>query len=236
MSDRYRLIQASTPTRPEIPTNYRNAIVTGDARELAKALPDASVDLIFTDPPYLRDFLPLYGWLATEAARVLKPGGFVLAYAGNVWKAEIMRYFADVPGLTYFWDFVAMHSGMGAIVWNRRVVARHKSILSFVKGEGRPRCNVLGVWTGSGADKRYHTWGQDESTARYYIDCFSAVGDIVLDPFCGGGTTPAMARLLDRQYLAFELDPAMAEKARVRLATVQPLLFPPELGQERLAL
>ena len=45
-------------------------IITGDARELAKAIPDESVDLIFTDPPYPREFLPLYGWLAETAARV----------------------------------------------------------------------------------------------------------------------------------------------------------------------
>ena len=37
-------------------------IITGDARELAKAIPDESVDLIFTDPVY--DRIDDYRWLA----------------------------------------------------------------------------------------------------------------------------------------------------------------------------
>src|SRR5437762_10705349 len=41
-------------------------------------LPDASVDLIFTDPPYDRDSVPLYGDMANIAARVLRPGGSLL--------------------------------------------------------------------------------------------------------------------------------------------------------------
>lgn len=36
----------------DIPPEYLNQIVTGDARELAKRIPDESVDLIFTDPIY----------------------------------------------------------------------------------------------------------------------------------------------------------------------------------------
>jgi hypothetical protein len=32
-----------------------NSIVTGDCRELSRAIPDHSIDLIFTDPPYLKE-------------------------------------------------------------------------------------------------------------------------------------------------------------------------------------
>ena len=41
-----------------------NEIITGDARELAKDIPDNSIDLIFTDPPYAKEYIPLYGWLS----------------------------------------------------------------------------------------------------------------------------------------------------------------------------
>ena len=41
-------------------------------------LPDNSVDMIFSDPPYVKDLIHTYDWLAQEAARVLKPGKFVL--------------------------------------------------------------------------------------------------------------------------------------------------------------
>ena len=45
---------------------------------------DNSIDLIFTDPPYPREYLPCYDWLAKESMRVLKPGGFVLAMCGGM--------------------------------------------------------------------------------------------------------------------------------------------------------
>ncbi len=200
-----------------------DTIITGDARELARVIPDESVDLIFTDPPYLREFLPLYGWLAETAARLLKPGGFVLAYCGTYWKFDAQKMLGG--HLDYFWDFVNKHAGMGSILWQRKVVARYKSILAFSKGKGLPRCNVVDLWNGSGADKAYHVWGQDESTARYYISCFSAPGAIIFDPFVGGGTTPAVCKVLGRHYLAFEIDPAVAERARQRVHDTQMPLF-----------
>lgn len=202
--------------------NITNRIVTGDARKLCKDIPDCSIDLIFTDPPYDRGSIPLYGWLSREAARVLKPGGFLLAYVGNYWKYETLLQMG--PHLTYFFDYITLMPGDNSILWPRRTIARHKSILAFVKGQGKPRCNVLSVWTATAADKRFHVWGQDESTARYFIDCFSSPGDLIWDPFTGGGTVPYVCKVLGRNFIAYDIDPVAAETARERLKTVQPLL------------
>ncbi len=202
-----------------IDTSLLNQILTGDCQELIRQIPDESIDLIFTDPPYPKEFLPLYSWLAREAARVLKPGGFLMAYAGGMYKHEVMMALGQY--LTYFWDYVALDSGAGTVVWPRKTVARHKSILAYSKGTGKPRCNTLDVWNGSGKDKRYHSWGQDVTTARYYIDCFSRQGQIVLEPFTGGGTTCVASKLINRHYIGFELSPESAEIARERLDTMQ---------------
>lgn len=204
---------------------WLDSIVTGDARELVKALPDQSVDLIFTDPPYLKKYMTLYDLLAAEAPRVLKPDGFLLVYAGTYWKAEVMQRLSTME---YYFDFILINSGNSPIMWVRKVISRHKSILAYRPqgSSGHPRTNVLSLWNGSGEDKRYHTWGQDESSARYYIDCFSQPGDLVLDLFCGGGTTPAVCKTIGRKYLAFELDPETAEVARDRVARTFLPLFP----------
>lgn len=58
-------------------------IYTGDARELAREIPDESVDLIFTDPVY--DRIDDYKWLAETAARVLNATGHLLAWQGQPW-------------------------------------------------------------------------------------------------------------------------------------------------------
>ncbi len=49
-----------------------------------------SVDFIITDPPYPKEFLPLYGDLAKFGARVLKPGGLLIVMCGQSWLPQIM--------------------------------------------------------------------------------------------------------------------------------------------------
>jgi DNA modification methylase len=202
-----------------------NQIYTGDCRDLSRGIPDGSIDLIFTDPPYLEKFIPVYEWLAIEAVRILKPDGFALVYTGDYWKDVVMSLMRQ--HLKYYWDFILVQSGFGTMIWAKRIIARNKSILAYQKIESvnKTRTNVLSRWEGSGSDKRFHTWGQDESSARYYIDCFSEPGDIIFDPFCGGGTTPVIAKMTDRNYLSFEIDQNTADIARNRIANSQPLLF-----------
>jgi site-specific DNA-methyltransferase (adenine-specific) len=70
----------------------RAAIYHGDCLEVLRALPDASVDAVVTDPPYELGFMGK-GWDASgiayrvdlwaEALRVLKPGGHLLAFGGT---------------------------------------------------------------------------------------------------------------------------------------------------------
>lgn len=182
-----------------------------------RALPvaDNSIDLIFTDPPYLEKFVPCYEWLSAEAARVLKPGGFCLAMAGGYYLDKVMVNMSK--HLSFFWKFELFMSDVSTVIWPRKVIARSKPILAYVKGKGMPQCNVLGAMVGGGNDKRFHHWGQDVESARYYVDVFSKEGDIVLDPFVGGGTTIIAAELIGRKAIGFDLDWAAVQTTRVRL-------------------
>jgi len=76
---------------------------------------------------------------------------------------------------------------------------------------------VYDPFAGDGNDKRFHHWGQDMKSARYYIDCFSRERDVVADPFCGGGTTPVVSKYLRRRWWACDLDAAAVEQARGRV-------------------
>lgn len=222
------------------PNDENQGIYAGDAMELAKEIPDESVDLIFTDPPYPKKYLPCYEWLAEESARILKPGGFVLAMCGQPYLDKIFPMMSS--RLDYFWKYEVGLSGWGCgVVWpkgNTRVniIVRSKPILAYSRGPALPRTSTLSLFYGSGGDKRFHVWGQDVVSARYYTDCFSAIGDVVLDPFAGGGTTAAACGLIGRKWLAFEIDPEVAEKARERVRNTQPPLFVQEPEQKELPL
>ena len=53
----------------------------------------------------------------------------------------------------------------------------------------------------------------------------SRPGDIVLDPFCGAGTTPLVALQYHRRYLGIELNPEYIALIEKRIAVVQPTLW-----------
>ncbi len=183
-----------------------------------------SVDLIFTDPPYLREFLPCYGWLAREAMRVLKPGGFVLAMCGGMYINQIFAIM-DGAGLSFYWKYeIDMPGWATGQVWHRgqglrtTIAIRQKSILAYSKGENGARTATIDRFDCSGRDKTYHAWGQDVASARYFIDCFSAEGDLVADPDVGGGATLQACELIGRRCLGLDLDPAALATSAARLA------------------
>ena len=208
-------------------------IINGDCQELSRQyIPDRSVDLIFTDPPYPKQYLYLYKWLAEEATRVLKPAGFLIAYTGPYWKAEVMKYMNKK--LVYFYDFVLAHKGNTSILWPRRVISGYKSLLCYHLKDVKqplPVTNVLGRYDGTGGDKRFHHWGQDANTARYYIDVFSREGDLVVDYFLGGGTFAEVSKRLGRRFIGFEKDEASFTMAKDR---IEGALGPAEKGRQEL--
>lgn len=206
-------------------------LIYGDARAISEnIIKPQSVDLIFTDPPYLKKYLWVYKWLAQEAVRVLKPNGFLIAYSGAYWKNEAMKRLESK--LEYFYDFILIHKGNTTILWPRKVITGYKSLLCYrIKGSTAvPRTNVLGKYNGTGGDKRFHMWGQEANTARYYIDCFSQEGDTVIDYFLGAGTFAEVSKSLNRNFVGFEIDKNTFEIARAR---VDGALGPFEKGRQQ---
>jgi site-specific DNA-methyltransferase (adenine-specific) len=204
----------------------------GDARAMApEVVQPNTIDLIFTDPPYQKKYLGLYDWLALEAARALKPNGFLIVYSGIFWKQQIMETLGK--RLDFFYDFVLIHRGNTTILWPRRVITGYKSLLCYrLKGsKAVPRTNVLGKYNGLGDDKRFHKWGQDANTARYYIDCFTHEEDLVIDYFLGAGTFAEVCKALNRNFIGFEIDGDTLNTARDRLNGA---LGPKEKGRQQL--
>lgn len=57
---------------------------------------------------------------------------------------------------------------------------------------------------------------------EYLIRTYSLEGQIILDPFCGSGTTAIAARNLGRQFIAGDITQEYVELARTRLANTDP--------------
>jgi len=204
-------------------------IAQWDVRNLPLA--DESVDMIFTDPPYIKSQLEMYSAVAQEAMRVLKPGSFVAAMCGGNGLNRIMRWFDDA-GLEFYWLYqLGMTGYQTGVVWkngnnNVPISTRTKHVLVYSKGKALARVATVGLYWAGGADKRWHYWGQDIDSHRYYIDCFSAKGDAVLDPMCGGGTTGVACALLGRQVWLGDRDWSALEQTVRRMAGERESLDP----------
>jgi DNA modification methylase len=84
--------------------------------------------------------------------------------------------------------------------------------------------NARSVWTittQAYPDAHFATF--PEAIPERCIKAGSRVGDLVLDPFCGSGTTGQVALRLGRCFVGVELNPQYAELARKRIGGAAPL-------------
>ncbi len=76
------------------------------------------------------------------------------------------------------------------------------------------------VWTLPGASTRDHPAPFPVALAERLIRMFSFVGDVVLDPFLGTGTTSIAAARCGRNSIGFEVDPHYFTLARANVGAV----------------
>jgi DNA modification methylase len=206
---------------PDMPMEYRNQIVTGDARELAKAIPDESIDLVFTDPIYSN--IDDYRWLAETAARVLKPDRACLAWYSKPNHSEVKRAL-ESAGLKYVYDldYVVVAKSYRLVHFHLFCWTTHCMWLN--KGHFAPDPWVPDTVISTNGTNGSHKWNKNPEALMTWLEGFTAIDSVVWDPFLGGGTTIAVCKMLGRNFIASEIDPATAEQARERVAKTQPPL------------
>ena len=80
-------------------------------------------------------------------------------------------------------------------------------------------------WTLTGASTREHPAPFPLELANRLVRMFSFVGDTVLDPFTGTGTTLVAALKAERNSIGVEIDPIYFEMAKARLESENTSLF-----------
>jgi site-specific DNA-methyltransferase (adenine-specific) len=199
----------------------RFRLFVADVGSVIEQIEPGSIDCIVCDPPYPREFLPVYGDLARTAAQVLKPGGSCLVMAGQSYLPEILA--AMTPHLRYHWTVAYLTpGGQSAQLWERRVNTFWKPVLWLIKdSEG---AGHAGDWVSDVArsapndnDKRFHHWGQSESGMADLVRRFTRAGDTVFDPFLGGGTTGVAALASNRLFVGSDVNAEAVARSRRRL-------------------
>jgi modification methylase len=129
---------------------------------------------------------------------------------------ETMIWAARDPGTrNYTFNYEALKAG------NDDVQMRSDWLFPLCTGEERLK----------GADgKKLHPTQKPEALLARVMLAASRPGDLVLDPFCGTGTTGAVAHRLRRRFFGIERDADYAKAAARRIAAIEPLPEPSLAG------
>jgi DNA modification methylase len=212
----------------------------GDCLEVMKQIPDKSVDLVLTDPPYNIarennfstmgragiDFgewdkgFDLFSYI-DQVSRILKKDGSFVVF--NAWRnlGSIANY-AEKQGFNTK-DMIRLEkSNPMPRNRDRRYIADYECAIWFVKKGAK--------WTFNRQDSKYqrpkfvagiesglHPTQKNLGLMQELLKIHSNKGDTVIDPFMGSGTTGVACKNLNRKFIGIEQDPSYFEIAKGRI-------------------
>ena len=203
----------------DIPEGYCT-LFCSDIRDGLGEVEDESVDFIITDPPYPKEFIPLYSDLSAVASRVLKPGGSLIVMTGQSYLPEVIDRLSE--HMLYHWCLAyTTPGGQSPQLFQKKVNSFWKPVLWFVKDE------YNGDWIGdvlkspvNDNDKRYHEWGQSLNGIKDIVERFTNPEDVILDPFLGGGTTGVAAVTTGRKFIGSDIEQSSVNISEKRIKEV----------------
>ena len=202
-------------------------VLFGDCLKHLPLLPDNSVDLVLTDPPYGQDYstgrqkhtvrkttriandagqldIPR---LMAEFDRVTKDRSHIYIFTSwktiDLWKPEFEKFFVLKNILIWSKD----NHTAGDLYWS--YAQSYEMILFGMKGRKelhgrRDRDSVY--YPKVKSYHQAHLLQKPESLVEYLIKKSTDTNDTVLDPFAGSGTTGACCARLQRNSIQFEID------------------------------
>jgi ParB family chromosome partitioning protein len=202
----------------ELPTGI--AIRHGDFREVLGDL-RGQVDAMITDPPYLSEYIPLYGELAKLAAELLRPHGVLVVMTPHLHLLEVGNRMT--PHLRYRWICTYYMGDTKANVSAAKIATSWKPLLVFTRYDAENLRFVCSDYfsaahnTADGVQKELHHWQQSLDGFIEIVQRFTEPGDLVVDPFLGSGTTALACLQLGRRFVGCDIDAGAVAIARRRV-------------------
>lgn len=197
-----------------------------DARKLLAALPTASVDAVITDAMYGTAKNCEYDWgvdpaggdpekhwryhepIYKECRRVLMPGG-VLAWGQG---AKFCEHFDHWFGGHRLWTLTRFRrKGMTATGHTWVVQTREQEPVEF------PQKDSLVIYEDVGPLRKLHPCIKPVEELEFLVESLTEPGDLVLDCFCGLGSTLIAAERLCRRWIGGDISKRYCQLAMMRL-------------------
>lgn len=248
----------------EVPSRHLDKVFRHSSEDM-KELPDSSVALMVTSPPYhagksfdsdgpFEEYLGLLERVFAETYRVLEPGGRAVVNVANLGRRPYIPLASIVTtmmgDLGYFprgeviWVKAAGASGNCA--WgswrsasNPTLRDVHEYCLCFSKGRmARARKGASTISAEEFMEATLSVWNIPPESARRvghpapfpvalprrFIELYTFLDDVVLDPFMGAGATAVAAVETGRRFVGYELEDAFISLTRRRVAEARAAL------------
>jgi|GEM_PF-1659993 len=203
-----RRIKDKDNKTPRLINSYDIEIRRGDFRKVLSDIPDKSVDVVLTDPPYGKRYLKLWDNLGRFVARILKPSGFLATYCGQLYLPEVLE--ALGKHLQWWWLCGISHLGNGNLTPLgqpvRKVINQFKPLLIYIPQDGIGiDITFRDLFEGHGSEKGGHNWQQPVEEAKEILQKLAPSGGVVVDPFAGSGSFGEAARQLGMRFFGAEV-------------------------------
>jgi site-specific DNA-methyltransferase (adenine-specific) len=191
-------------------------VIHGDCVSAMSRMPSASIDFILTDPPYIVRYRSRRGqsvanddnstWLEPafrQMHRVLKDGSFCISFYG--WnKVDLFVRAWRAAGFRIVGHIVFRKDYDSSVSFLRH---RHEPAYLLAKGEVElPDVRLSDVVDFAYTGNRLHPTQKPVSALRPLVQAFCKPEGVVLDPFCGSGSTLVAAQEVGRDFIGIEMD------------------------------
>ena len=208
------------------PQDFINKIICGDCLRLINKLPEKSINGVITDPPYglsKKDIqndndLTTFYKILPECYRVLKDNSFFITFFSTKFLPKV---FENNP-FTYFWQII-LHCPEGRVK-SPIGFTKYMSCFIFKKGNAkivRWNKDIFNDTPGKMVepDEGYinHPTPKPKHFIKESLNMFTRVGDLILDPFVGSGSTALACLQLNRRFIGFEIKEEYCKIALDRL-------------------
>ncbi|AUR81431.1 DNA methylase [Vibrio phage 1.005.O._10N.286.48.F2] len=210
-------------------------LMKGDCLEVMKGIPDGSVDMILTDPPYGMALTPQRKSGKFHGEKIKNDD--TLAWCDQFF-SECYRVTAKVSSAFFFCnhhcvsEFIASAKKAGyeiknLVVWDKGHFGMggnwrpvHELVLICTKGRFVTKSNNLRTIVSEKKvhhSKAVHPTEKPVALLEHFIDEVEMNPQAILDPFMGSGTTGVAAKNLNRSFIGIELDDNYFEIAKRRI-------------------
>lgn len=214
----------------KFPKDFINTVLFGDCLELIKNIPDNSIDVILTDPPYglnkegiLNDVdLSAFYKILPQCRRILKDDSWFITFFSTKFLPEL---FKNNP-FSYFWQII-LYCPEGMV---KSPIGITKFMSCFVFKKGNPKIiqrnkDIFVDTPGKMVEPDEGFINHPTPKPKYFIKeilkMFTNENDLVIDPFIGSGSTAIACSQLNRNFIGFEINQNYVKLANKRLAGIR---------------